>query len=540
MNKWWKNACVYQVYPTSFKDSSGTGSGDIPGITEKLDYLENLGIDVIWLSPVYKSPMADNGYDISDYYDINPMFGTMEDMDRLIKEAHKRNIKIIMDLVVNHTSDQHKWFKSALSDVKSPYRDYYIWRDNKGDLPNNMDSIFGGPAWTLDEKSNQYYMHLFAKEQPDLNWENDKVRKDVYKMMNWWLSKGIAGFRMDVIDLIGKVPDEKITDNGPMLHTYLKEMNQATYKGSDVLTVGECWGATVDTAQKFSNPDGTELSMVFQFHHIMLRWKDGNKWDTKALDLDAFKSVIEEWQKGLHNKGWNSLFLGNHDLPRSVSYWGNDTSYRVESAKMLASLLHGLQGTPYIYQGEEIGMTNIGFDNLEDYRDIESLNHYEIATKAGVSHEDAINSLKKIGRDNARTPMQWNASENAGFTDGQPWIKVNPNHKDINVEAALQDENSIFYHYKNLIALRKTHNVITDGTFDFIHRDAKNIFAYKRENADERLYCINNFSENTVKIPLDFDPRVLKLVSHNYESMKHSEGEVTLRPYESLMLIENL
>ncbi len=438
MKKWWKKACVYQVYPTSFNNTSGSGSGDIAGITEKLDYLENLGINVIWLSPVYKSPMADNGYDISDYYDINPMFGTMEDMDRLIEEAKKRNIKIIMDLVVNHTSDQHEWFQSALADVNSPYRDYYIWRENTGDLPNDMESIFGGPAWTLDENSNEYYMHLFAKEQPDLNWENENLRKDVYKMMNWWLNKGIAGFRMDVIDLIGKVPDEKITDNGPMLHTYLKEMNQATYKGSDVLTVGECWGATVDSAQAFSNPDGSELSMVFQFHHIMLRWKDGNKWDTIPLDLDAFKSVIEKWQTGLHNRGWNSLFLGNHDLPRSVSYWGNDTKYRVESAKMLATLLHGLQGTPYIFQGEEIGMTNIGFDALEDYRDIESLNHYEIATKAGVSHEDAIESLKKIGRDNARTPMQWNDHENAGFTEGQPWIKVNPNHKDINVEAALK------------------------------------------------------------------------------------------------------
>lgn len=539
MKNWWKNACVYQVYPTSFKDTSGSGAGDIPGITSKLDYLQNLGIDVIWLSPVYKSPMADNGYDISDYYDINPMFGTMADMDRLIEEAKKRNIKIIMDLVVNHTSDQHEWFQSALSDVNSPYRDYYIWRENKGDLPNDMESIFGGPAWTLDEKSNEYYLHLFAKEQPDLNWENENLRKDVYKMMNWWLKRGIAGFRMDVIDLVGKVPDDKITDNGPMLHTYLKEMNKATYKGSDVLTVGECWGATVENAQAFSNPDGSELSMVFQFHHIMLRWKDGNKWDTKELDLEAFKSVVEEWQVGLHNKGWNSLFLGNHDLPRSVSYWGNDTTYRVESAKMLATLLHGLQGTPYIYQGEEIGMTNIGFDDLKDYRDIESLNHYKIARQAGVSHEDAMDSLKKIGRDNARTPMQWNASENAGFTQGQPWIKVNPNHKDINVESALKDKNSIFYHYKNLIALRKKYDVIRDGTFEFIQRDAKNIFAYKRENTDERLYCINNFSESPVTLALDFNPLDLKIVSHNYDSLSYSSGQLSLKPYESIMLIES-
>ncbi len=306
--------------------------------------------------------MADNGYDISDYYDINPMFGSMDDMDRLIEEADSRNIKIIMDLVVNHTSDQHEWFRSAVSDVNSPYRDYYIWRENKGTLPNDLDSIFGGPAWTLDEDSDEYYMHLFAKEQPDLNWENENVRKSVYKMMNWWLDKGVAGFRMDVIDLVGKVPDEKITDNGPNLHEYLREMNKATYKNKDVLTVGECWGADIDSAKLFSNPDGSELSMVFQFHHIMLRWKDGNKWNTVPLDLHAFKQVVKDWQTGLHGQGWNSLFLGNHDLPRSVSYWGNDQVYRVQSAKMLATLLHGLQGTPYIYQGEELGMTNVGFE----------------------------------------------------------------------------------------------------------------------------------------------------------------------------------
>lgn len=538
MKNWWKKACVYQIYPTSFNDTTGSGSGDIQGIIEKLDYLANLGINVIWLSPVYKSPMADNGYDISDYYDINPMFGTMDDMDRLVAEAEKRDIKIIMDLVVNHTSDQHPWFQSAISDKNSPYRDYYIWRDNKGSLPNDMDSIFGGPAWTLDENSDEYYMHLFAKEQPDLNWENENVRKDVYKMMNWWLDKGIAGFRMDVIDLIGKVPDEKITGNGPKLHEYLQEMNKATYRGKDVLTVGECWSADVDLAKQFSNPDGSELSMVFQFHHIILRWQDGNKWTTIPLDLDAFKTVISDWQTGLHGQGWNSLFLGNHDLPRSVSYWGNDKQYRIESAKMLATLLHGLQGTPYIYQGEELGMTNASYENLEDYRDIETLNFYKFGREKGISHESAMESIKKIGRDNARTPMQWSSEENAGFTTGTPWININPNYREINAEKVLSDSDSIFHHYRKLIEIRKTYDVLTDGDFELIQEDTENLFAYKRSTENETLYCINNFGESKLEITLDINPRDFKKLIHNYKSLDIEENTLTLKPYESIMFLD--
>lgn len=541
MNNWWKKACVYQIYPASFNDTTGSGKGDLRGIIEKLDYLFTLGINVIWLSPVYASPMADNGYDISDYYSINPMFGTMEDMDALIAEANRRGIKLIMDLVVNHTSDQHEWFKQALSDKDSPYRDFYIWRENKGCLPNDLDSVFGGPAWTLDESSNEYYMHLFAKEQPDLNWENEAVRKEVYKMMNWWLDKGIAGFRMDVIDLIGKVPDKKITENGPKLHEYIKEMNEATFRGQDVLTVGECWGADLENAQAYSNPDGSELSMVFQFHHIKLRWRDGNKWDTIPLDLSAFKSVITDWQTALHGKGWNSLFLGNHDLPRSVSYWGNDVNYRKESAKMLATLLHGLQGTPFIYQGDEIGMTNVAFDKLEQYRDIESINFYDIALEKGISHTSALESMKKIGRDNARTPMQWNAEKQAGFTSGTPWIDVNPNHKSINVAEAIKDPNSVFHHYKRLVALRKEYDILTDGAFKLIFENHDALFAYVRETEQEKLLCLNNYSETIQTVDLSSllpsNTKSYKVLIHNYDTLDFINGHITLKPFESIMFL---
>tara|TARA_Y100000588_G_scaffold375226_1_gene451292 strand:+ start:112 stop:1740 length:1629 start_codon:yes stop_codon:yes gene_type:complete len=541
MNNWWKKACVYQIYPASFKDTTGSGKGDLKGIISKLDYLALLGIDVIWLSPVYASPMKDNGYDISDYYGINPMFGTMEDMDLLIEEAKKRGIKIIMDLVVNHTSDQHPWFKEACADVKSPYRDYYIWRDNRGTLPNDLESIFGGPAWTLDQSSNQYYMHLFAKEQPDLNWDNENLRRDVYKMMNWWLKKGIAGFRMDVIDLIGKIPDEKITENGPKLHSYIQEMNQATFSSQDVLTVGECWGADLENSKLYSNPDGSELSMVFQFHHIKLRWKDGNKWDTTELDLNEFKRVISDWQTGLHGKGWNSLFLGNHDLPRSVSYWGNDGIYREESAKMLASLLHGLQGTPFIYQGDEIGMTNVGFENLDQYRDIESINFYDLAMEKGISHESALESMKKIGRDNARTPMQWDGSENGGFTSGKPWIDVNPNHKEIHVEKAISDTDSIFHHYKKLIGLRKSHKIFTEGSFKLLFENDPNLFVYVRENEHETLLCVNNYSDQPRLLDLSNvlpeNESQYEILVQNYKTINLSDRHVELKPYESLLIL---
>ena len=449
--QWWHSSVVYQIYPRSFKDSNGDGIGDINGIREKLDYLKELGIDVIWLSPVYKSPNDDNGYDISDYCDIMDEFGTMEDMDNLLKEANERGIKILMDLVVNHTSDEHKWFIEAKKSKDNEYRDYYIWRDSvDGNEPNDLGSTFSGSAWQYDETTGQYYLHLFSKKQPDLNWENEKVRNEVYKMMNFWVDKGIGGFRMDVIDLIGKVPDEMITGNGPKLHEYLQEMNKAALEGKDLLTVGETWGATPDVAKLYSNPGRKELSMVFQFEHIGLDQIEGKeKWDVKSLELLDLKKVLSKWQTELEGQGWNSLFWNNHDLPRIVSRWGNDKEYRIESAKMLATLLHGMKGTPYIYQGEELGMTNVRFDDINDYNDIESLNMYKDRLSKGYSHNEIMESIYAKGRDNARTPMQWDDSENAGFTTGTPWLAVNKNYDKINAKQCLQDENSIFNHYKS-------------------------------------------------------------------------------------------
>ncbi|NSA86143.1 oligo-1,6-glucosidase/glucan 1,6-alpha-glucosidase [Clostridium beijerinckii] len=449
--KWWKESVVYQVYPRSFNDSNGDGIGDLRGIIEKLDYLKELEIDVIWLSPVYESPNDDNGYDISDYEDIMDEFGTMEDMDDLIKEGNKRGIKILMDLVVNHTSDEHKWFIEAKKSKDNPYRDYYIWRDPvNGEEPNDLRSTFSGSAWQYDKTTGQYYLHLFSKKQPDLNWENEEVRNRIYKMMNFWIDKGIGGFRMDVIELIGKIPDKKVTHNGPKLHEYIREMNKKTFGGKDLLTVGETWGCTTEIAKKYSNPDDSELSMIFQFEHILLDQQPGKeKWDLKPLELLDLKKALSRWQVELEGTGWNSLFWNNHDVPRIVSRWGNDKEYRVESAKMLATLLHGMKGTPYIYQGEELGMTNVRFESLEDYKDIETLNMYNERKKQGYTHEDIMLSIYTKGRDNARTPMQWDDSQNAGFTSGQPWLKVNPNYKEINAELQLKDENSIFNYYKN-------------------------------------------------------------------------------------------
>ena len=415
--QWWHSSVVYQIYPRSFNDSNGDGIGDINGIREKLDYLKELGIDVIWLSPVYKSPNDDNGYDISDYCDIMDEFGTMEDMDNLLKEANERGIKILMDLVVNHTSDEHKWFIEAKKSKDNEYRDYYIWRDPvDGHEPNDLGSTFSGSAWQYDETTGQYYLHLFSKKQPDLNWENENVRSEVYKMMNFWVDKGIGGFRMDVIDLIGKVPDEMITGNGPKLHEYLQEMNKAALEGNDLLTVGETWGATPEVAKLYSNPERKELSMVFQFEHIGLDQIEGKeKWDLKELELLDLKKVLSKWQTELEGQGWNSLFWNNHDLPRIVSRWGNDKEYRVLSAKMLATLLHGMKGTPYIYQGEELGMTNVKFEDINEYNDIESLNMYKDRLSKGYTHDEIMESIYAKGRDNARTPMQWDSTENAGF-----------------------------------------------------------------------------------------------------------------------------
>ena len=535
--QWWHSSVVYQIYPRSFKDSNGDGIGDINGIREKLDYLKELGIDVIWLSPVYKSPNDDNGYDISDYCDIMDEFGTMEDMDNLLKEANERGIKILMDLVVNHTSDEHKWFIEAKKSKDNEYRDYYIWRDSvDGNEPNDLGSTFSGSAWQYDETTGQYYLHLFSKKQPDLNWENEKVRNEVYKMMNFWVDKGIGGFRMDVIDLIGKVPDEMITGNGPKLHEYLQEMNKAALEGKDLLTVGETWGATPDVAKLYSNPGRKELSMVFQFEHIGLDQIEGKeKWDVKSLELLDLKKVLSKWQTELEGQGWNSLFWNNHDLPRIVSRWGNDKEYRIESAKMLATLLHGMKGTPYIYQGEELGMTNVRFDDINEYNDIESLNMYKDRISKGYTHEEIMESIYAKGRDNARTPMQWDDSENAGFTTGTPWLAVNKNYDKINAKQCLQDENSIFNHYKKLIDIRKNNDTIIYGDYKLLCEDDENIFAYVRELNGDKILVVCNFYDKDVEFKFDGDFNYSKLLLSNYNDSSKMIEKLKLRPYEAVM-----
>lgn len=500
--------------------------------------MKELEIDVIWLSPVYESPNDDNGYDISDYEDIMDEFGTMEDMDDLIKEGNKRGIKILMDLVVNHTSDEHKWFIEAKKSKDNPYRDYYIWRDPvNGEEPNDLRSTFSGSAWQYDKTTGQYYLHLFSKKQPDLNWENEEVRNRIYKMMNFWIDKGIGGFRMDVIELIGKIPDKKVTHNGPKLHEYIREMNKKTFGGKDLLTVGETWGCTTEIAKKYSNPDDSELSMIFQFEHILLDQQPGKeKWDLKPLELLDLKKALSRWQVELEGTGWNSLFWNNHDVPRIVSRWGNDKEYRVESAKMLATLLHGMKGTPYIYQGEELGMTNVRFESLEDYKDIETLNMYNERKKQGYTHEDIMLSIYTKGRDNARTPMQWDDSQNAGFTSGQPWLKVNPNYKEINAELQLKDENSIFNYYKKLIKIRKSNPVVVYGKYELMLEENKEIFAYTRTLENEMLLVICNFTGNETEFVLErkFEFKSKELLISNYNVNENdSIDSIELKPYES-------
>ena len=535
--KWWHSSVVYQIYPRSFNDSNGDGIGDINGIREKLDYLKELGIDVIWLSPVYKSPNDDNGYDISDYCDIMDEFGTMDDMEKLLKEANEKGIKILMDLVVNHTSDEHKWFIEAKKSKDNKFRDYYIWRDPvNGHEPNNLGSCFSGSAWQYDESTDQYYLHLFSKKQPDLNWENENVRNEVYKMMNFWIDKGIGGFRMDVIDLIGKVPDEMITGNGPKLHDYLQEMNKAALEGHDLLTVGETWGATPEIAKLYSNPKRKELSMVFQFEHIGLDQIEGKeKWDVKPLDLLDLKKVLSKWQTELEGEGWNSLFWNNHDLPRIVSRWGNDREYRVESAKMLATLLHGMKGTPYIYQGEELGMTNVRFEDINEYNDIETLNMYKDRISKGYSHDEIMASIYAKGRDNARTPMQWDSTENAGFTKGKPWLKVNKNYKFINAEDCLQDKDSIFYHYKKLIDIRKHNDTIIYGDYKLLLPEDKNVFAYSRELNGDKIVVVCNFYNKEINLNFKEDFNNVEILLSNYKDSSILMKDLKLRPYEAIM-----
>ncbi|MEK4008728.1 glycoside hydrolase family 13 protein [Paenibacillus sp. FSL H3-0333] len=536
--KWWQTAVIYQIYPRSFQDSDGDGIGDLRGIISRLDYLEQLGITAIWLSPVYKSPNDDNGYDISDYQDIMTEFGTMDDMDELIEQARQRNIRIIMDLVVNHTSDEHPWFIEARKGRDNPYRDYYIWRDPvNGGVPNALRSTFSGSAWELDEASGQYFLHLFSRRQPDLNWENPKVRQEVWDMMNFWLDKGVGGFRMDVIDLVGKIPDQEITGNGPKLHEYLQEMNRETFGAHDVLTVGETWGATPEVAKLYSNPDRKELSMVFQFEHIGLDQQGGGeKWDLKPLDVSELKQVLAKWQTELGNEGWNSLFWNNHDLPRIVSRWGNDKQYRVQSAKMFAILLHLMKGTPYIYQGEELGMTNYPIQDISEVQDIEAINMYHERIGQGYAREAIIQSINAKGRDNARTPMQWDAIRNGGFTTGEPWLPVHPNYKEINMEANLKDPDSVFHCYRKLIELRKNNPIVVWGEFELVTGVPDQVFMYFRRYEGQTWLVTANFSGEPITLEL---PELghAGFIIGNYTRDAVDFKQLQLRPYEAFAVV---
>ena len=541
-NKWWHDAVVYQIYPRSFMDSNGDGIGDINGIISKLDYLQQLGINLIWLSPVYRSPMDDNGYDISDYEDIAAEFGTLAQMESLIQQAKQRDIHILMDLVVNHTSDEHPWFIEALKSKDNPYRDYYIWRKPSADggPPNDFRSYFGGSGWAYDKASGEYYLHQFSVHQPDLNWENPRVHTQIHAMMNRWLAKGIGGFRMDVIDLIGKEVDQQIMANGKNLHALIRQMNRATFGKGDTVTVGEAWSATPADALLYSDTEREELSMVFQFDHIKQFWDEHvGKWRSKPFELASFKAVIEKWQTQLACRGWNSLFWSNHDLPRAVSKFGDEGEFREPSAKMLATALHCLKGTPYIYQGEEIGMTNVRYATIDEYRDIESLNLYKERLAEGVSHEEMMLGIYANGRDNARTPMQWNDSSNAGFTTGTPWIALNPNYREINVAAALAHPDSILWHYQKLIALRKQYPVLIYGDFEALLPEHPQVFAWLRRLNDERLLVINNFSREhlTLEIPEFMQGWHGECLISNYALRDQLAVSIELQPYESFALL---
>ena len=549
---WWKEAVVYQIYPRSFCDSNGDGIGDLNGITSKLDYLKELGIDVIWLSPVYKSPNDDNGYDISDYEDIMTEFGTMDDFDKMLSAAHERGIKIVMDLVVNHTSDEHPWFVESRSSKNNEKRDYYIWKEGKdGKEPTNWGSAFSGPAWKYDDKTDMYYLHLFSVKQPDLNWENPKVRKEVFDMMTRWCEKGIDGFRMDVISLISKpegYPDAKVVGlygdmgicaNGPKVHDYLKEMNEKVLSKFDIMTVGETAGVTLEEAKKYANTDGSELNMVFQFEHMDLDGGEKFKWSTKLMPLVPLKENLSKWQKGLDGVAWNSLYFCNHDQPRIVSRLGDESdAYRELSAKCIATCLHMMQGTPYIYQGEELGMTNTVFNSVDDFRDLESINAYRELVESGLySAEDMFPKIAHKSRDNARTPMQWDASENAGFTTGTPWIAVNPNYKKINVADQLKREDSVFHYYQKLIRLRKENEIIVYGNYELLLPEDENIFAYVRTLDNQKLLVVCNFSKAEQKFDFSGYENAKVLIS-NYNRDARKDG--ILKPYEAtVLLLEN-
>ena len=546
---WWKEAIVYQIYPRSFCDSNGDGIGDLNGITSKLDYLKELGIDVIWLSPVYKSPNDDNGYDISDYEAIMTEFGTMDDFDKMLSEAHKRGIKIVMDLVVNHTSDEHPWFVESRSSKDNPKRDYYIWKEGKnGKEPNNWGSAFSGPAWKYDEKTDMYYLHLFSVKQPDLNWENQKVRKEVFDMMTRWCKKGIDGFRMDVISLISKpegFPDAEVVGlygdmnicaNGPKVHDYLKEMNQKVLSKFDIMTVGETAGVTLDEAKRYANSEGSELNMVFQFEHMNLDSGEKFKWSTKHIPLVPLKENLTKWQLGLDNVAWNSLYFCNHDQPRIVSRLGDDSDeFRELSAKCIATCLHMMQGTPYVYQGEELGMTNTVFNSVDDFRDLESVNAYRELIESGLyTKEDMFPKIAHKSRDNARTPMPWDTSENAGFTIGTPWLALNPNYNKINVADQLKREDSVFHYYQKLIKLRKEYEIIVYGKYELLLPDDEHIFAYVRTLGNQKLLVVCNFSKAEQKFDFTGYENAKVLIS-NYDG--NISEKATLKPYSAIALL---
>jgi len=551
---WWKKSVVYQIYPKSFNDTTGNGIGDIKGIIEKLDYLAKLGVDVVWLTPIYESPQRDNGYDISNYFHIYEPYGTMEDFDFLLAEAHKRDIKIIMDIVVNHTSTEHQWFIESKSSKDSPYRDYYIWKDGEnGEPPTNWASKFGGNAWQYDEETGQYYLHLFDITQADLNWENEQVRHEVYDMMKFWLDKGVDGFRLDVINLISK--DQRFLDDdgssapgdgrkfytdGPKIHEYLHEMNQEVFSKYDIMTVGEMSSTSIDNCIKYTNPDCQELDMTFSFHHLKVDYPNGEKWTKADFDFLQLKEILSTWQVEMNKGGgWNALFWCNHDQPRVVSRFGDDGKYHRESAKMLATAIHMMQGTPYIYQGEEFGMTNPNFERIDDYRDVESLNMFQILQDKGMPEQEVLDILKQKSRDNSRTPVQWDDSENGGFTTGILWIPVAANYREINAEKALADENSIFYHYKKLIQLRKDFEIVTEGNYELLLGEHDAIFAYIRNNGDEKLLIVNNFYEKEVAFELpeqvDLKDFTSTILLSNYNDSSQNPRKFILRPYESVV-----
>ncbi len=541
-----KQSTVYQIYPKSFNDSNGDGLGDLMGVVQKLDYLQELGIDYIWLTPFYISPQKDNGYDVADYYNIDPRFGTMEDFELLVKEAQVRGIEIMLDMVFNHTSTEHQWFKKAMQGDET-YKNFYIFKDGKEDqAPTNWVSKFGGSAWQYVEEFDQYYLHLFDVTQGDLNWENEAVRQEIYKVVNFWLEKGVKGFRLDVINLISKpevFEDDLIGDgrrfytDGPKIHEYLKELNENSFgKHPDVITVGEMSSTSVDNCIKYSNPDEHELSMVFNFHHLKVDYKDGDKWTLMPFDFKMLKDIFKEWQEGMQEgNGWSAVFWCNHDQPRAISRFGDDVNYHQESAKMLATTIHLMRGTPYVYQGEEFGMKNPYFTSIEQYRDVEAINYFNILKEQGVAEEEILEILRTKSRDNSRTPMQWSSSDEAGFTTGTPWIPVGASYQEVNAELALADQDSVFYHYKKLIALRKEYDIISEGTIEMILMDHPQVLAYTRRLDNQNLIVLNNYygKETVVEIPKELVKESNILISNYVDSEVLSE-KVTLRPYESV------